>query len=186
MRVIAGSAKGIRLDAPEGLSTRPTTDKTREAVFGSLQFMLGGAVCLDLFAGSGAMGIEALSRGAARCVFVDIDRKAIGIIKKNLAATRVSGAEVLQMHFEQALARMNERFDFIFLDPPYASGFYQKAVDLILERNLLSADGMIFAEHDGTLCLKGVKELKTKRYGKSYVSRFVKEDEDAVSLSREL
>ena len=176
MRVIAGSAKGIRLDAPEGLSTRPTTDKTREAIFGSLQFFMQDAVCLDLFAGSGAMGIEALSRGAKRCVFVDIDRKAISIVKKNLTAVRVSGAEVLQMGYEQALGRLNEKFDFIFMDPPYASGFYQKAVDLILARDLLAEDGRIIAEHDGSLKLTGLTELKVKRYGKSFVSQFAKED----------
>ena len=177
MRVIAGSAKGIRLDAPEGLNTRPTTDKTREAVFGSLQFEIGGASCLDLFAGSGAIGIEALSRGAARCVFVEIDKKAISIIKKNLAASRVSGAEVLQCGFAQAIPRLREKFDFIFMDPPYASGFYQQAVDLILEHDLLAEDGQIIAEHDGTLTLTGVYELKTKRYGKSHISRFIKEED---------
>lgn len=177
MRVIAGSAKGIRLDAPEGLNTRPTTDKTREAVFGSLQFEIRDAKCLDLFAGSGAMGIEALSRGAAKCVFVDLDRKAVSIIRRNLAAAKVNGAEVMQCGFAQAIPRLNEKFDFIFMDPPYASGFYQQAVDMVLEYDLLAEDGQIICEHDGSLSLVGVAELRTKRYGKSYVSRFVKEEE---------
>jgi len=177
LRVIAGSAKGIRLEAPEGLNTRPTTDKTREAIFGSLQFEIRDAVCLDLFAGSGGMGIEALSRGAKRCVFVDIDRKAVAVIKKNLSAAKVGGAEVMQCGFAQAIPRLKDKFDFIFMDPPYASGFYQQAVDLILEYDLLAEDGQIIAEHDGSLLLEGVTELRTKHYGKSYVSRFIKEED---------
>lgn len=177
MRVIAGSAKGIRLDAPEGMHTRPTTDKTKEAIFGAIQFDIRDAVCLDLFAGSGGMGIEALSRGAKRCVFVDSDRKAIAVVKKNLAAARVSGGEVLQCGFEKAIPLLKEKFDFIFMDPPYASGFYQPAVDLILAHDLLREDGQIIAEHDGSLALTGVTEYRTKRYGKSYVSRFVKEED---------
>lgn len=178
MRVIAGKAKGIRLEAPEGLHTRPTTDKTREAIFGSLQFAMRDAVCLDLFAGSGAMGIEAWSRGAAHCTFVEIDRKAVSVIYKNLAAARMDEAEVLQCGFAQAIPRLKRRFDYIFMDPPYASGFYQEAVDLILKHQTLAEDGQIVAEHDGSLALSGVTEVSRKRYGKSYVSRFIREEID--------
>ena len=176
MRIIAGSAKGVQLQAPEGLDTRPTTDKVREAVFGSLQFEIRGANCLDLFAGTGAMGIEALSRGASRCVFVDNDRRAIHAIEKNIAAARVADrARVMHASFKQAIARIPQPVDFVFLDPPYASGLYQPAVDALLQAKLLDMRGKVVAEHDGNLALHGWKEIKCKRYGKIYVSYLIPE-----------
>ena len=118
MRVISGSARGRMLDAVPGKNTRPTTDKVKESVFNILQFRLYDAAMLDLFAGTGQMGIEALSRGAARAVFVDQAPKAIGVIKKNIAAARVEDrAEVLHMTYQQALQRLaGQQFDVLFLD----------------------------------------------------------------------
>ena len=176
LRVIAGKAKGIGLDAPIGLNTRPTLDKVREAIYGSLQFEIPGSKCLDLFSGSGAMGIEALSRGAAECIFVDNEKNCINAIKANLARTKLSGT-VKFVSFEQALNSFNTEFDFIFMDPPYASGYYDKAAQIVLEKNLLNSDGKIIAEHDGSLeNLKGFTAIKTKKYGKAYVTWFVKEN----------
>lgn len=120
MRVIAGDKKGRRLTAPEGLETRPTTDKVKEALFSIIQFDLPGAIFLDLFAGSGQIGIEALSRGAEKAVFVDFGKKACGAIKENLIAVEyVRRSEVHQKNVEDYLSVCREKFDIVFMDPPY-------------------------------------------------------------------
>lgn len=175
LRVIAGRARGKRLQTPAGAAvTRPTAERTREAVFGSIQFALTGAAVLDVFAGSGAMGIEALSRGAARCVFVDNSPAAVASIRANLAQTGFAG-EVLAMSFERALQSVRGPFDFIFMDPPYAAGLYQPAAELIHARGLLAPTGKLFAEHAGGLALEGFAAVRERKYGKAYVTVFVEE-----------
>ncbi len=123
MRVIAGTAKGHPLVAPTGRGTRPTADRVREAVFSSLQAVVGGARVADLYAGSGALGIEALSRGAVAATFVERDRRACATIRHNLATTRLdAGATVVVRDVRSALpdlADAGEAFDLVFLDPPY-------------------------------------------------------------------
>ena len=168
MRVIAGKVKGLKLKAPEGLDTRPTTDKTREAIFGSLQFEIPGSRVLDLFAGSGAMGIEALSRGADEAVFIDKSRNAVRCIEDNLKAAHMS-AKVINPDFSSALQRLEGEFDFIFVDPPYQSGFYREAIELIKIRGLLSEKGKLVLEHDGSLEVEGVRIIKDKKYGKAHI-----------------
>lgn len=171
MRVIAGSAKGIRLVTREGDDTRPTTDKVKEAVFGSIQFGLAGSRVLDLFAGSGALGIEALSRGAESAVFVERDKKALEAIKENLAAARLTkNARVMASDCFSAMERLDGRFDYVFMDPPYASGLYQRAFDMLTEKELADRDTTFVIEHDGSLVLERAAVKKTKRYGKIYVS----------------
>lgn len=119
MRVIAGTAGGLRLDCPDGIA-RPMMDRVRGAVFSSLGNVVPGARAVDLFAGSGAIGIEALSRGAASCTFVDLNRKAVGVIRANLARAKLSGT-VLQQDVAAFLARAEpESFDLVFADPPFA------------------------------------------------------------------
>ena len=175
MRVIAGKARGRALKAPQGLETRPTSDKAREAIFGSIQFDIAGARVLDLFAGSGAMGIEALSRGAAEAVFVDSSREAAAAIRENLKNTGLKG-ELAVTDFRAALKGMSRAFDFIFIDPPYRSGYYQEAVAAIIDGGLLAEHGRIILEHDGTLDvdgLKGVEAVKDKKYGKAHVTTCV-------------
>lgn len=123
VRVVAGSARGRRLVAPEGLDTRPTSDRVREAVFNALASLdaLRGARVLDLFAGSGALGIEALSRGAAHCTFVERSRPALDALRANLASTGLgSRAEVVALAAERFLAGEPDRYDLALLDPPYA------------------------------------------------------------------
>lgn len=177
MRVIAGSARGIPLKAPVGMDTRPTVDKVKEAVFGSLQFSLPGSRVLDLFAGSGALGIEALSRGAAAAVLVEKQAAAMAVIRQNLRAARCeAGATLLQMDYLAALSRLREPFSFIFLDPPYAAGFYYPAIRAIRERELLAPGGRIVAEHDGSLEIpEGFSEARRKKYGKTYISYLTEE-----------
>ena len=152
MRVISGTARGKRLSALEGLETRPTLDRVKESVFNILQFNLKGARILDLFSGSGALGIEALSRGAKEAVLCDNSNKAIQIINKNLIDTRLENkAKVINKNYIDCLNQMyNEvkRFNIIFLDPPYKTNYAINAVEQILEYNLLEKDGIIIIETD--------------------------------------
>ena len=124
MRVISGTAKGVQLNSLEGLETRPTLDRVKEALFSSIQFQIPEATILDLFSGSGALGIEALSREAKQVVFCDNSRKAVQIIKENLEKTKLKDrAIVIQNDYMNCLENLNMKFDFIFLDPPYDTEF---------------------------------------------------------------
>ena len=175
MRVIAGTARGVKLDTLSGLETRPTLDRVREAIFGSIQFDIRGKRCLDLFSGSGAMGIEALSRGAGECVFVDINRQCVRLIRDNLMRAGLEG-QVVEASYTDALGSLKGHFDYIFMDPPYASGFYGRAAEIIKERALLAADGEIIAEHNAPLDIDGYEPYRSYRYGKVFVTRFVNKD----------
>ncbi len=149
MRVIAGSAGSIPLKAPEGRDTRPTTDRIKETLFNLLPHDLSGIRFLDLFAGSGGIGIEALSRGADHCVFVDSSRKCTDIIDENLELTHLKDrAEVLTCRAETALLRLEgkEVFDIIFMDPPYNHEYEKNALILLSSLELIDKDGTIIVE----------------------------------------
>lgn len=170
MRVISGSARGKILNAVPGENTRPTTDRVKESVFNILQFRIAAATVLDLFAGTGQMGIEALSRGADRAVFVDQSPKAMSIIRKNIAAARVQArAEVIQADFHQALKKVKgQKFDIIFLDPPYGGEILNSALKTVELFDILSTNGIIICESsvdDAILCPKSYIVQKTYRYG---------------------
>lgn len=148
-RIIAGSARGIRLETLDGAATRPTADNRKEAIFSSIQFDLPGACFLDLFSGSGSCGLEALSRGAAEAVLVEVSREASEIIKKNIVKTHLKGASLMNMDVYQAiesLGRAGRKFDLIFLDPPYHQGHESKVLTLIAQQDLLAKDGCIVCE----------------------------------------
>jgi len=148
MRVIAGSAKGRRLQMRDGLPVRPTGDKVKGAVFNMLAPLIPEGHFLDLFAGSGAMGIEAWSRGAARVVFVEKDRRVFAELQANLRTVGFAAAVCLQADYAVALERLRgEPFDVIFIDPPYQSGFYLPALTLIALEGLLTARGVVCLEH---------------------------------------
>ena len=126
MRVITGTARSKKLVTPKGLDVRPTTDMVKEAVFSAVQFEIEGATVLDLFAGSGQIGIEALSRGANSAVFLDKSRDSIAAVKENLKNTELMDkATVLQMDSLAFLQSTQQKFDFIFIDPPYEQGICQ-------------------------------------------------------------
>lgn len=147
MRVIAGKAKGIQLNTPEGMLTRPTTDRVKEALFSIIQFDLPGASVLDLFGGTGQLGIEALSRGASRAVFVDARRDACQLIRSNLKKTHLEfQAAVLQSDYMEYLNRTKEQFQIILLDPPYAEVYLENAIKKITEIDILQSGGIIVAE----------------------------------------
>lgn len=149
MRVIAGSAKRLLLKTVEGMETRPTTDRIKETLFNMISLYLADSIFLDLFAGSGAIGIEALSRGAKKAVFVEQSSKAVECIQDNLKTTGLSAkAEVRKMDVISALNRMKntESYDYIFMDPPYNLSLERMALQRISELQLLNPDGIIIVE----------------------------------------
>lgn len=147
MRVIAGKAKGIQLNTPEGMLTRPTTDRVKEALFSIIQFDLPGARVLDLFGGTGQLGIEALSRGASNAVFVDSRREACQLIRSNLKKTHLEDqATVVQSDYMEYLNRCTGFFQIVLLDPPYAEVFLENAIKKITEIDILQSGGIIVAE----------------------------------------
>ena len=150
MRVISGSAKGVRLESLEGNNTRPTLDRVKEALFNILQNDVRDAYVLDLFSGSGALAIEALSRGAKFGVLCDKSNEAIRIIGKNLQKAGLENkGKVIKNDYLKALEGLSEyKFDIIFIDPPYAGDIAVKAIDKIMELDLLSEDGIIVLETD--------------------------------------
>lgn len=149
MRVIAGTARHLTLQTPKGDKVRPTTDRIKETLFNMIQGRIADARFLDLFAGSGGIGIEALSRGAVFCAFSDRDQQALACIRANLTHTKLEErAQVLAGDYSRNLARLRggEAFDIIFMDPPYGSGLEAKALQSIAEYGLLHDDGIIIAE----------------------------------------
>ena len=151
MRVITGSARGTKLVTAEGENTRPTSDKVKEAVFSMIQFDIEGRVVLDLFAGSGQMALEALSRGAERAVLVDSSREAAACIEENARKTRLAGrcrivGNTYTSYLRSAVGR--EKFDLIFLDPPYGSGMLAKALRTIAEEDFAAPGATLICETD--------------------------------------
>ncbi len=174
VRIIAGTARGRRLETPEGLETRPTLDRVKEAVFGSLQFSIPGAEVLDLFSGSGSLGLEALSRGAKRAVLNDRNPACTAIIRRNVETLGFSdAAQVLNLDYAAAIDRLRTEgasFDLAFLDPPYREGLSGDAVSRLFQSRLIRPGGTVVLEHAAELPPKdvpGVYRVKrTKRFGK--------------------
>lgn len=168
MRINSGRFKYRKVEIPE--SARPTTEKVREAVFSMLIGKVEGATVLDLFAGSGSLGLEALSRGAEFCVFNEGDRKNYKILKNNIANCKADEiSSTYNNDFRKALILANREFDIIFVDPPYREGYYGEVFELVEEYGLLADGGVIVAEHlnDNELSdnILGFSRTKHKRYG---------------------
>ena len=171
MRVITGSARGRRLKELEGMETRPTTDRVKEGMFSALQFEIEGRKVLDLFAGTGQLGIECLSRGAASAVFVDRRADAVKLIKENLKVTELQDrARVVSGDSMEFLKSLRETFDIILLDPPYAAGLLEPAIAHIARFDILAPHGIIVAEHPAEKTLPALsapyRVHRTYRYGK--------------------
>ncbi len=168
MRVISGQCRGRRLLEPAGNDVRPTTDQVKEAMFNIVQFDIEGRRVLDLFAGTGQLGIEALSRGAAECVFVDSSRESLKLVQENLKRCDLK-APTVQCDALGYLRR-GERFDLIFIDPPYGSGLDMQAVEAVKEFDILAKGGIMICESrtDQALPDPGADfgSVRTYRYGK--------------------
>ena len=179
MRVITGKARGVTLKTPEGLQTRPTTDRVKEALFSIIQFDIPAASVLDLFGGTGQLGIEALSRGAKRAVFVDESDKACRLIQENLRRTRMEGeGAVVRGDYLAYLSRCREKFDIIFLDPPYAEVFLENALKRITEIDILQSGGIIVTERplgkELPFEFEGYTRSKDYKYGNTLITLYRK------------
>lgn len=175
MRVISGSARGLKLLSLEGEDTRPTLDRVKEALFSMLTPFTYSAKVLDLFAGSGGLGIEALSRGADCVAFVDMNPSAMNVIKENVKkASFLNESSFHTVSFEAFLNKDNNVYDIIFLDPPYAGDFYEKALNLIYEKKLLSPEGVISVEWDNTISHfnipDGFEIFRERKYGRVMIT----------------
>ena len=149
MRVIAGTSKGTKLNSIDDLSTRPTLDRVKEPLFSIIQNYIEDANVLVLFAGSGALGIECLSRGSSKCTFCDKSIKAIQMVKQNIEKTRMQDKSMtINEDYKKCLQNLNDKFDIIFIDPPYKQDIAIDAIKKILERKLLNQDGIIILETD--------------------------------------
>jgi len=180
LRVISGSARGIALKAPDGMNTRPTTDRVKENLFNMIQNEIRDKTVLDLFSGSGALAIEALSRGAKEAVLVEPDKRCYTVISENLKRTHLAEhARILQSAAEpgiQVLQREGRRFDLVFMDPPYQQGWVVMTLNQLVESGVLFPGAMVIAEHEttdtipdnvGNLC-----RIKEKKYGRTTLSLY--------------
>ncbi len=177
MRVITGTLKGKRLNTPEGKDVRPTPDRVKEGLFSALHFDIEGRRVLDLFAGSGQLGIEALSRGAESCVFVDSSNEAVRVINSNISACGLEGkAKVFKSDYASYCAMSRAVFDYVFLDPPYLAGLLTPAIKGVLP--LMSDYGAIICEHPPEVKLEseigGFYIHKSYRYGKVLITVYRK------------
>ena len=183
MRVISGKARGTKLSSIDSLLTRPTLDRVKESLFNILQNKLEGKVVLDLFAGSGALGIEALSRGAKKAYFCDKNIDAIKKVKENLSKTKLENkAEIYYADYKKCLESLKEKIDIIFIDPPYKDDLSVDSVKSIIKQGILNKDGLMIIETD-EICrdkrnlekLDGIKIIDERKYGRANLL-FIKEE----------
>lgn len=185
MRVIAGSARGLRLAAPAGLGTRPTADRVKEALFSIIASRQGldSSRVLDICAGTGSLGIEALSRGAASCCFIERDRQVLGILEKNLARSGLAGrGECLALDAMSGLKRLSNQgktFDIVFFDPPYSSDAYIAVPEALSSLSLISEGGLLVAECSARSTLAErygtLVRVDRRAYGDTALEFFVRE-----------
>lgn len=177
MRIISGKARGTKLYTLEGTNTRPTLDRVKESIFNIIQGNIENATVLDLFAGSGAIGLEMLSRGAKKAVLCDNSKEAVGIIKKNIEKTHSQEkAEIYNSDFETCLEKIkNQKFDIIYLDPPYATDYIYKSLSKIIELGITKKESLIIIETDDEQrILKEIEKIEVKiidkrKYGRATI-----------------
>ena len=180
MRVIAGKARGVSLKTPAGMATRPTADRVKEALFSIIQFDIPGTNVLDLFGGTGQLGIEALSRGAKCATFVDERQDACNLIKENLKRTNLLPfAKVLRTDYASYLRTCSEKYDIILLDPPYAEVFLENSLKMITEIDILQSGGIIVTERslEKELLFESPGYIRSKdyKYGNTLLTLYRKE-----------
>jgi len=180
MRVIAGKARGVNLKTPDGMATRPTADRVKEALFSIIQFDVPASRVLDLFGGTGQLGIEALSRGANSALFIDDREEACRLIRENLKRAKLdSQAKVIRSDYMQYLKNCSEQFDIILLDPPYAEVFLENSLKLITEIDILQSGGIIVTERPVEKSLSwafpGFTRSRDYKYGKTILTIYRKD-----------
>ncbi len=179
MRIITGSARGMKLFSPVGDEVRPTTEMAKEGIFSSIQFEIEGARVLDLFSGSGQLGLEALSRGASFAVFCDCAAKSIDVTRKNVMKTGFSEkCRIYQREYGECINQLSgagEKFDFVFVDPPYGLNIAAEVAKRLFKKQLVTPGGAVICETDdpgleGALsALEGAASVKKYKYGKSFI-----------------
>lgn len=178
MRIISGRKRGHKLLEFEGENVRPTTDRVKESVFNLIQGFVPDAVCLDMFAGSGALSFEAISRGAQKAVCIDSDKRSIDIIKKNaLSLGFLEDCDIVNMSCFDYVERTTEKFDIVFLDPPYNKNFIEPVLDALIKNDVLNEDGIIVLESDGTDFhdeFEGLDIYRQRKYGRTYITIYKK------------
>lgn len=190
MRIIAGSARGRSIEVPKGRDTRPTLDRVREAIFGMIQFDIEDSIVLDLFGGSGALGLEALSRGASHAVFCDSDRSACAVIEKNLNS--LGFYESAEVHCSDCfalikrLSSLDKKFSLILIDPPYRAGLYEGVLEELISCGIVSDGCILILEHPKKMALGSIDPRfsigKPHSYGDVAVTKLVYRDPDASQL----
>ncbi len=174
MRIISGKYKGKKIDGFDIEGTRPTMDRVKESLFGIIQNNLKDSICLDLFAGSGSLGIEALSNGASICYFVDKNKQILNILKNNLKG--IENSILIEKEYLMALEELkNKKFDVIFLDPPYKDNLITPSIKKIIELNMLNKDGIIVCEYENEDIKCDLKLIKDKKYGSKKVKIYKNE-----------
>lgn len=180
MRIISGMRRGHKLFEFEGGDVRPTTDRVKESIFNLIQSFVPGSACLDMFAGSGALSLEALSRGARHAVLIDMDKRSIDIIKKNVTSLKFSEyCDIINMSCFDYMDKAKEKFDIIFLDPPYNNGFIEPALRGILEHDILADEGIIVLESDDTDFhdeYASFSVYRQRKYGRTYITVYKKSE----------
>ena len=177
MKVISGFLKGRKIEGYNIEGTRPTMDRVKESVFGMIQDYIKGSIVLDLFAGSGQLGIEAISNGAKLCYFIDNNTEVIKILNKNITNLKIKeNSKILLSDWKKSLndfANQNIKFDLIFIDPPYDYDVYEKILEKVSNLNLLNKDGLIILEHHNLKLKDKYNDLtlyKQKKYGNKSVN----------------
>ncbi len=183
MRIITGLAKGTKLETLEGLDTRPTAERVKESIFSMLQFELENRRVLDLFAGSGQMGLEALSRGAGSCTFVERNLDAMEIVKKNAKKTRlIEKCKIVNVDYKDYLrgAKGREKFDIVILDPPYSMKILPEILESLVKYDLLNRNAKVVceSEDDVEYTCEGLETVKHNKYGRVYITVLCKKGED--------
>lgn len=177
MRIISGKARGTKLFTLEGTTTRPTLDRVKESIFNIIQSEIENSLVLDLFAGSGAIGLEMLSRGANKAILCDNSKSAIEIIKKNIEKTHMQEhIELYNLDFESCIEKVkNLKFDIIYLDPPYNTDYIERALKKIIELDIIKQEGQIILETDDeTRIMKEIENINIevvdkRKYGRATI-----------------
>ena len=174
MRIIAGKAGGLKLKSLKGRDVRPTLDRVKESMFNIIAFYLADTEILDLFSGFGSLGIEALSRGAKKADFVEINKRHLKIIDENLKKSKLfNSAELYNQDVYSYLKNCRQKYDIIFMDPPYQKDMTAEAIKLIVKNKLLKEDGLIISEKSAkekTAEFEGLSIIKNKTYGNSLLT----------------